>query len=98
MSGTYMDDFLTNGPYPVVRSFLDTLRKMWKTSDPQYLALNSELPILGVSIGVTDEGILLHQHHYTQDFLREHSSHISVRKRTTSGQPEHFRRETSFTT
>ena len=53
-----------------------------------------ELPFLGVSIRMTDEGMLLHQHHYTQDFLREHSSHISVRKRTTSGEPEHFRRET----
>ena len=94
MSGIYVDDFLTAGPSPVVRFFLATLRKMWKTSDPQYLTLNSELPFLGVSIRMTDEGILLHQHHYTQDFLREHSSHISARKRTTSGEPEHFRRET----
>ena len=32
-------------------------------SDPQYLTLNSELPFLGVSISMTDEGIHLHQHH-----------------------------------
>ena len=28
MSGIYVDDFLTAGPSPVVRSFLATLRKM----------------------------------------------------------------------
>ena len=43
---------------------------------------------------MTDEGILLRQHHYTQDCLRERCSHIPVCKRTTSGEPEHFRRET----
>ena len=48
MSGVYVDDFLTAGPSPVVRSCLATLRKMWKTVDPQYLTLNSELPFLGV--------------------------------------------------
>ena len=94
MSGIYVDDFLTAGPSPVVRSFLATLRKMWKTSDPQFLTMNAELPFLGVSIRMTKDGLLLHQHHYTLDFLREHSSHISARKRTTSGEPEHFRRET----
>ena len=67
---------------------------MWKTSDPQFLTMNAELPFLGVSIRMTKDGLLLHQHHYTLDFLREHSSHISARKRTTSGEPEHFRRET----
>ena len=33
LSGIYVDDFLTAGPEPVVRSFLASLRKMWKTSD-----------------------------------------------------------------
>ena len=94
MSGIYVDDFLTAGPPSVVHSFLATLRKMWKTSDPQFLTMNAELPFLGVSIRMTKDGLLLHQHHYTLDFLREHSSHISARKRTTSGEPEHFRRET----
>ena len=84
MSGTYVDDFLTAGPSPVVRSFLATLRKMWKTSDPQFLTMNAELPFLGVSIRMTKDGLLLHQHHYALDFLREHSSHISARKRSQS--------------
>ena len=94
MSGIYVDDFLTAGPSPVVRSFLAILRKMWETSDPQYLTMDAELPFLGVSIRMTKDGLLLHQHHYTLDFLREHSSHVSARKRTTSAEPEHFRRET----
>ena len=46
MSDIYVDDFLTAGPSPVVRSFLATLRKMWKTSDPQYLTMDAELPFL----------------------------------------------------
>ena len=94
MSGIYVDDVLIAGPSPVVRPFLATLRKMWKTSDPQYLTMDAELPLLGVSIRMTKDGLLLHQHHYTLDFLREHSSHISARKRTTSAEPVHFRRET----
>ena len=58
--------------------------------------MNVDLPLLGVSTRMTKEGFLLHQNHYTQDFLREHSAYISpisARKRTTSGEPEHFRRE-----
>ena len=95
MSGIYVDDFLTAGPSPVVRSFLATLLcRMWKTSDPQYLTMNAQLPCLRISIRITKDGLLLHQHHCTLDFLREHSSHISARKRTSSGEPEHFRRET----
>ena len=70
--------------------------KMWKMLDLQYLTMDAELPFLGVSIRMTKNGLLL-QHHYTLDFLREHSSHISARKRTTSGEPEHLRRN-SFTT
>ena len=97
MSGIYVDDFLTAGPSLVIRSFLTTLRKMWKTSDPQCLRMDAELPFLSVSIRMTKGGLLLHgklhQHHYTQDFLCEHSSHVSARKRTTSGEPERFRRE-----
>ena len=94
MSGIHVDDFLIAGPSLVVRSVLATLRKMWKTSDPQFLTMDAELPFFGVSIRTTKDGLLLHQHHYTLDFLREHSSHISARKRTTSGEPEHFRTET----
>ena len=60
MSGIYVDDFLTAGPSPVVRSFLATLRKMWKTSGPQYLTMDAELPFLGVSIRMTKDSLLLH--------------------------------------
>ena len=93
LSGIYVDDFLTAGPPQVVRSFLAALRKMWRTSDPQFLSLDADLPFLGVSIRMTKNGILLHQHHYTQDLLHNHSSHISARKRNTSGEPTHFQKD-----
>ena len=50
LSGIYVDDFLTASPPLVVRSFLAALRKMWRTSDPQFLSLDADLPFLGVSI------------------------------------------------
>ena len=93
LSGIYVDDFLTAGPPLVVHSFLASLRKMWKTTDPQFLSLDADLPFLGVSIRMTKAGILLHQHHYTQDLLHNHSSHISARKRNTSGEPTHFQKD-----
>ena len=64
LSGIYVDDFLIAGPPIVVESFLASLLKMWKTSDPQYLTMSSELPFLGVSIRMTMDGIFVHQHHY----------------------------------
>ena len=76
-----------------LHSFLASLRKMWKTSDPQFLSLDADLPFLGVSIRMTKDGILLHQHHYTQDLLHNHSSHVSARKRNTSGEPTHFQKD-----
>ena len=39
------------------------------------------------------EGLVLHQHHYTEDFLKEHSAHRTARKRLTSGEPDHFRKD-----
>ena len=87
MSGLYVDDFLRAGPSVVVSSLLAALRKMWKTSDPQHLTTGAVLPFLGVSIRMTKDGLLLHQHHYTLDFLREHSSHISAQKRTLPPDP-----------
>ena len=42
---------------------------------------------------MTPEGLLLHQHHYTNDLLAEHSSHITARKRLTSGEPDHFKKD-----
>ena len=92
LSGISVDDFLIAGPL-VAHSFLASLRKMWKTSDPQFLSLDADLPFLGVSIRMTKDGILLRQHHYTQDLLRNHSSHISARKRNTSGEPTHFQKD-----
>ena len=50
MSGTYVDDYLTVGPPSVVGSFMKTFRKMWKTSDPQYLTCDHELMFLGVTL------------------------------------------------
>ena len=39
MSGTYVDDYLTVSPPPIVEAFVITLRKvkrkLWRTSDPQ---------------------------------------------------------------
>ena len=42
---------------------------------------------------MTSEGILLHQRLYTEDVLQEHSPHITARRRTTSGEPEHFQKD-----
>ena len=47
LSGIYVDDFLTTGPQHVVEAFLNTLRKMWKTSDPQFLSSDGELHLEG---------------------------------------------------
>ena len=66
MSGIYVDDYLTVGPPSVVESFMLTLRKKWKTSDPQYLTYDHELTFLGVTLQLTTEGILLHQKLYTE--------------------------------
>ena len=90
MSGIYVDDFLTTGPPQLVRDFLDALRRLWKTGEPQYLTPDCDLTFLGVSIKKLPDGILLHQHFYTEDLLQEHSPHITARKRQTSGEPDHF--------
>ena len=93
LSGIYVDDFLTVGPPRLVQDFIDALRRLWKTSDPQYLTPTVELTFLGVTVRMTPEGLLLHQHHYTNDLLAEHSSHITARKRLTSGEPDHFKKD-----
>ena len=54
------------------------------------LTPDCDLTFLGVSIKKLPDGILLHQHFYTEDFLQEHSPHITARKRQTSGEPDHF--------
>ena len=93
LSGIYVDDFLTTGPPRVVHDFMTHLRKLWKTSSPQYLTLENELTFLGVTIKKLPDGLYLHQHHYTEDLLLEHASHLPARKRTTSGEPDHFKKD-----
>ena len=94
MSGISVDDFLNVGPRHVVSAYVTALRKLWKTSDPQFLSIDAELNFLGVSIRQLATGLLLHQHHYTEELLSEHASiHITARKRTTTGEPEHFNKQ-----
>ena len=93
LSGIYVDDYLTAGPPKLVGAFMNTLRKTWKTSEPQYLTLDHELTFLGVTLRRTVDGILLHQQLYTDDLLQEHAPHMTARKRTTTGEPEHFQKE-----
>ena len=93
MSGIYVDDYLTAGPPKIVEAFMTTLRKLWKTSEPQFLTLDHELTFLGVILRKTVDGILLHQQLYTDDLPQEHAPHMSARKRTTTGEPEHFQTE-----
>ena len=50
MSGVYVDDYLTAGPPSIVDSFMKTLRRLWKTSEPQYLTFDHELTFLGVTL------------------------------------------------
>ena len=57
------------------------------------IPFDAELPFLGVSTRMSNGGILLHQLHYTLDLSHDHSSHISARKRNTSGEPDHFRKD-----
>ena len=92
MSGIYVDDFLTTGPPILVQDFMDTLRRLWKTSEPQRLSPSVDLTFLGVTIKMTPDALLLHQHNYTEELRREHSAHITARKRMTSGEPDHFRK------
>ena len=61
MSGIYADDYLTVGPPKVADAFVTTLRKLWKTSEPQYLSSTQSLTFLGVTIEKKEDGVLLHQ-------------------------------------
>ena len=93
LSGIYVADFLTTGPRHVVEAFLNTLRKMWKTSGPQFLSSDGELQFLGATIIMTSVGLMLHQHFYTEDFLKEYGPFVSARKRNTAGEPDHFKKQ-----
>ena len=89
MSGIYVDDYLTAGPPKLVEAFMNTLRKLWKTSEPQFLTLDHELTFLGVTLRTVD-GILLHQQLYIDDLLQEHAPHMSATNITTTSEPEYF--------
>ena len=84
LSGIHVDDFLTTGPRHVVEAFLNTLRKMWKISDPRFLSSDDELQFLGVTIIMTSAGLMLHQHFYTEDFLFPPESVTLLANLTTS--------------
>ena len=84
--------YLKVGPPGVVDAFMTTLKKLWKTSEPQYLSFTQSLIFPGVTIEKKEEGLLLHQHNYTEDLLKKHASHLPTRKRTTAGDPEHFKK------
>ena len=71
LSGIGVDDYLTAGPPKLVEAFMATLRRLWKTSEPQHLTLDHELTFLGVTLRRIPE----------------------ARKRTTTGEPEHFQKE-----
>ena len=89
-----MDDCLTTGPRHVVESFLDTLRKVWKTSDPQFLSSDGELHFLGADHRHDlTWGLMLHQHFYTEDFVKEYGPFVSARNRNTAGEPDHFKKD-----
>ena len=86
----------TVGPLGVVGALMTTLRKLWKTSEPQYLSFTQGLTLLGVTIEKKEEGLLLHQHHYTKDLLKEHACSLDQQEREPPiGDPEHFQEDAS---
>ena len=93
MVGIYVDDYLTVGQPETVEKFLSYLRRLWNTSDPQYLSQSSELPFLGLTIQRSPSGLFLHQVQYAELLLEEHASHIPKRTRTTTGEAESFKEE-----
>ena len=42
---------------------------------------------------MTSVGLMLHQHFYTEDFLKEYGPCVSARKRSTAGEPDHFKKQ-----
>ena len=85
--GIYVDDYLSVGPHDIVTSFLEHLRSIWKTTDPVFLTPGDEFSFLGITLEVTSVGLLLHQRTYTEDDTPK-------RQRATTGEPEHFDKET----
>ena len=93
MVGIYVDDYLTVRQPEMVERCLSYLRRLWNTSDPQYLSQSSALPFLGLTIQRSCEGLFLHQVQYAELVLEEHASHIPGRARTTTGEAENFKEE-----
>ena len=93
MIGIYVDDYLTVGQPETVEKFLSYLRRLWNTSDPQYLSQSNELPFLGLTIQRSPSGLFLHQVQYAELLLEEHAAHIPKRARTTTGEAESFKEE-----
>ena len=93
MVGIYVDDYLTVGQPETVEKFLSYLRRLWNTSDPQYLSQSSELPFLGLTIQRSPSGLFLHQVQYAELLLEEHASHIPKRTRTTTGEADSFKED-----
>ena len=81
MVGTYVDDYLTVGQPETVEKFLSYLRRLWNTSDPQYLSQSSELPFLGLTIQRSPGGLFLHQAQYAE--LPRGLEHRQVRQRVS---------------
>ena len=88
--GIYVDDCLTVGQPETIEKFLSYLRRLWNTSDPQYLSQSS---VLGLTIQRSPSGLFLHQAQYAELLLEEHASHIPKRARTTTGEAESFKEE-----
>ena len=62
--------------------------------DDQCLHQVCEFNFLGVTLELAPLGLLLHQKAYTEALLDEYRDMISQRKRTTTGDPEHFEQST----
>ena len=62
MVGIYVDDYLTVGQPETVETFLSYLRRLWNTSDPQYLRQESELAFLGLTIQRSPSGLFQGQY------------------------------------
>ena len=88
--GIYVDDYLIAGPKTIIDPFLAHLRSIWKTSEPLYLEPGVNFSFLGITLEITPLGILLHQRAYTEALIDEFKEVTPTRKRTTTGEPEHF--------
>ena len=93
MIGIYVDDYLTVGQPETVGKFLSYLRRLWNTSDPQYLSQEQRVAILRIDNSEIPERAILHQVQYAELLLEEHASHIPKRARTTTGEAESFKEE-----